>query len=184
MTALGTQQTVTALVTTLADNSTGAISAQDVRDMGESLRIPFGQIYESANSTATTISDSVTYVEVAMSGTSLTAGAYLFDEPANGRIRYTGTNPMMLRVNCTATIITASGTAQVLRFALGKNGTADASSAVEYKHLIAADQATVTCNLLVSVVQNDYVSLMVKNTTDTVNVTGTYLTLNATGIII
>ncbi|GAF88249.1 unnamed protein product, partial [marine sediment metagenome] len=142
------------------------------------------QIYDSGSSGVTTVADSVTYYECTIDASALTANPYLFDSPATGRLRYTGTNPVMMKVACSATVTTSAGTSMDLDFVLGKNGTADASSLIQYTHLLAASKVSVTVFLLVSVVQNDYVSLMVKNTTDTNNVVVTNISLQATGIII
>ena len=86
-----TQRTIATMLTQLADNTTGAITEQVARDILMTLRNGHGSISMTGlpNATATTISNTTDYVAVAGT-TALRSGAYGFDMPADGRLRYTG----------------------------------------------------------------------------------------------
>ncbi len=163
-----TQRTLAALRTLLADNTTNQISAQDLRDMMETLRAGHGEI--SITSTAeTTITSQDTFVDVA--GTfSLSDDAYHFDMNTNGQLRYTGPTNRVLHIAITASFTSASNN-RIIRVAAGKNGTEIAPS--EAKRFIAtgADLGSTAVHSLLHVSTNDYITLMVANGTATSNFT-------------
>lgn len=169
-----TQRNLDALQTLLADNSTGEISPQDLRDMLVSL-YP-GHAHASITTpAATTLSDTSTWVQVAGTYT-LGASSYKWTMAVNGRLACGADTSR--DVDVTATIsMTAAGNNQVLEFAIAVDGVIDATTTARTKIGTGADVAAVTCIGHVTVAPGEYISVMCRNTTSAVNVTAVLLGL-------
>lgn len=177
-----TQRTASALTTLLADNSTGNINEQDLRDVLVSLQPDTGQIYEQSNATATTVAAGSTWYEVTLSGTALTSGARNFDSPASGQLRYTGTPDRVFLI--VANFSVSSGSAnQALEFGIGLDGTIDATSVIITDSGAISTDRAMSLSFLITLSTNEYVSLMVQNTTGANDVTVSDLTMQAIGML-
>jgi hypothetical protein len=160
-----TARSLADILTLCANNTTGAISPQDIRDVIVSLRNGHGQIYVAAvDSAAVTISDTTNYFEATSPAWTLTSDAYLFDESAgNGRLTYTGIPDV--RVHVTASVsFTVAGANDVLYLRLGENGTPDEASEVHRKVGTGSDVGAVTMHLNTTMATGEYISLFVRNT--------------------
>lgn len=131
-----------------------------------------GQIYFAGNGTATTISNTTSFFEVSIASTlshNLPAGNW--DQPANGRLRNISGTPNMYRV--TGVISWEANTNnQQTEVAVLLNGVEVVPSAIKRKIANANDVGS--SNVEAFVVLNgttDYVSLGLKNTTSTANLT-------------
>jgi hypothetical protein len=132
------------------------------------LAAAYGCIYNSSTS-ATTISDTTSYFDVAGT-TTLVGGGSNFDMPANGRLRYTGSATKTFAVQVSASMTSASNN-QVLYLVLGVNGTEDTNTVVQRKTSTGADVGAASISGLISLAQNDYVTLMIRNSTTASNAT-------------
>lgn len=168
-----TQRTVSEIQTLLADNATGDISAQDLRDALETWRPRHGQMYvASGDGAATAISDTTNYVEcVDQTWTLDSMGSYEFDESAgNGRLTYIGTADIML--HCAATIsFTSASNNQVLSWRIGVSGTTMSASEVQVKVGTGSDVQSTAMHYVGQMSAGDYLSLFVRNTSSTASVT-------------
>jgi hypothetical protein len=161
------QLTTTAALAALADNTDGDISPQDVRNQFETLRMGMGQIFVPATASATvTIANTNDYVEVTNPAWTLSSGAYLFDEVSNGRLRYTGTVPVMAHIACSISM-TVSGTNQLTHWRLGLNTATDAASEVQRLIGVGSDVGSTALHLIETLTNGDYISLWVRNATST-----------------
>lgn len=160
----------------LADNSTGDISEQRQRDVLISLQGSHGTIGVQGNAVATVIPDTVAYVEFAP--VTVLGEALSFDQPANGRLRYTGAPGIAVAVTAIVTLQTASANQDIF-LRIGKNGVEDAESEQRVKKLVGADNVTVALQLLDQAVLNDFYSVLVRNTTSGSNATAVNLSLIA-----
>ena len=106
----------------LKDNSTGAISAQDLRDAVESVRPRYALMFVIISS-ATACTASGTYYPAAGTwGVSGLSGAqYEFNESTNGVLTYTGAEDVIAIVNWTCSM-TCTGTNDILSLRIGYNG--------------------------------------------------------------
>jgi hypothetical protein len=165
-----TQRSLAALMALLANNTTGDISPQDVRDLVETVRMKSGSLYvPEAAAAAIVIPDTINYVEMSAPAWTLNAGADGFDETAgNGRLTYKGVADAMLHVACTISLTAASNN-QVFHVMLAKNGTPDVSSEVIFKIGTGADAASTALHLVVQVALGDYLSVFIRNTTSASN---------------
>lgn len=174
-----TQRSVSDITTLLADNTTGAISAQDLRDALETWRPRHGQIYvAAADAAAITIGNTTDYVEATAPAWTLDAGdQYEFSElDGNGRLTYTGTADIM--VHCAATIsFTTGSNNQVLFWRIGVNGTTKPASEVQNKLAIGADVQSTAMHWVGMMSTGDHLSIWVRNTTAANNVTLTVANL-------
>ena len=183
-----TARTHAALVALLADNTTGNISPQDLRDMLESLNSPMGEIsYFNVTGTAVTInaqSNGSTNMVVCNPVTSVKGGGYLFDNGGanNGRLRYIGAGDKMLHVACS---ISFSGIGANENFVIGvaKNGTVDAASKCIRKVGGGGDIGSTAMHLMTNVSQNDYLEVYVGNMSSTANFTVHALNIFAAGMM-
>jgi hypothetical protein len=159
-----TQKTVAQVLTSLADNVSGAISPQDLRDAFVTWRPGHGQLYVStADAAAITIPDTVNYVECTAPVWSLSPAGYLFDESAgNGRLTYTGVVPVFVMTACAVSMSSASAN-QESRWRLGVNGVTDAASETIRFISTGSDIGSTSTHLMVSLNAGDYVSLFVRN---------------------
>ena len=156
-----TQRTVAALQAILADNVTGDISAQDVRDMLVSLAPDHGEMYIST-SAATTVSVKDTWYPI--SGTwALTGGAKNFSAGASG-LQFDGDEARLFRLAGTGSF--TGGTGDTLEFAFAKNGTVITPSIIRRK-LGSSDVGAAAIVSHATLDTGDQVSVYGRNTTDT-----------------
>lgn len=167
-----TQRTLTAILALLADNTTGDISPQDVRDMLVSSIGRCAQIsVPAANRAAVTIAGTVNYYEATAPTWVLGSFDALFDQSSgNGRLKYLGVVAADLHIACTISLTCGSNN-QVIHARLGKNGVSDAASEVQFKLGTVGDVASTALHLIATVSPGDYISLFVRNETGANNVT-------------
>jgi hypothetical protein len=166
-----TQRSLADIIALLANNTAGDISAQDMRDVVETLRMRAGQlsIPEVAGADVT-ISNTTAYFEVTAPTWTAFAGNDGFDESAgNGRLTYKGAADVMLHIACTISVTTGSNN-QVLHVMLAKNGVVDDASEVIFKLLTGNDERSTAMHMIASASTGDYFSIKVRNATSAVNV--------------
>ena len=175
-----TDRTIAALQTLLADNTSGAISAQDVRDMLVSLSVKYGDMYISTPS-ATTIGNTTNYYDVA--GT-YTGGTFKqFDMNTNGQLRYTGTPTIEVFVFANLSL-TVAGNNDIIHLEFRKNGVDVAGSDAMRKVATGTDVGSMSIVGITSMATNDYLTIAVRNETATDNVTGEEAHVLAVGLAI
>ena len=160
-----------ALQALLADNTTGDISAQDVRDVVESIYPGHGAMYISS-AAATTIGSASTYVKVA--GTTTATNLSNFSMAADNRLTYTGTPDVHVHVAVSLSMTSGSSN-QVVRFRVGKTGStagADAvASTIARKIGTGTDIGSTAVHFDGAMSTNDYLELFISNETGANNVT-------------
>ena len=167
-----TQRSVSTILGLLATNTTGDISAQDMRDALVTWRQCHGQLYvPAAARAAVTISDTTNFFEATTPAWTLSTGAHLFDESAgNGRLTYTGTAAVDVHVALSVSF-TSVGSNQVVRLRIGKNATPDPASEAHRKIGAGTDVGSTAIHLITSMSTGDYVSLWVRNVDNASDVT-------------
>lgn len=179
-----TQRSLAAIMALLANNATGDISPQDVRDMVESVRNRSGQIsVDEVDGAAIVISDTVTYFEATAPAWHLSPAADGFSEAGgNGRLTYVGVADVMVHASCTVSFSSPSNN-QVLHVVLAKNGVIDDHSEVIFKIGTAGDAESTAMHVIVAMSTNDYLSVKVRNSTSIANVTLLVANLQAMSMI-
>ncbi len=178
-----TARTLAALQTLLADNSSGAVSAQDLRDMLESLRNDHGEI-SITSAVETTIDTINVWVEADAGTWALTAGVTNnFSMGTNGRLQYDGNETRLFHIACSVAWISA-GNGKVYELAIGVDGTPITPSITRRKIGTGADVGATAVHALTQLATSSYLSLMVRNITDAVNVTLSLSNLFAMGMLI
>jgi hypothetical protein len=167
-----TQRTTTDVYNLLADNTSGGISPQDLRDGFATWRLGHGQIYvAAADATAISIAATSNYYEATAVPWTLTSGAHLFDESAgNGRLTYTGVADVWCHVACSISVVPASPV-QTLHFRIGLSGTTDAASEVIRYCANSTDIGSTALHLITGMSTGQYLSLWARNETSSANVT-------------
>lgn len=171
-----TQRTLATLQSLLADNATGDIAEQDVRDLLVSLQGSHGTIGVQGNAVETMITDTVSFFE--MAPVTALGEALRFDQSANGRLRYIGTPTVAVAVFGIVTMLGVSPNQDIF-VRIGKNGVADAESEQRIKKLGSTENIVMALQLLDQASLNDYYSLMVRNTSTASNVVAVNLSLMA-----
>jgi hypothetical protein len=167
-----TQQTITALKTLLADNTTQQISPQDVRDIVETVRAGYAALYVSA-AVESSIGVAGTFVKAAGTTTLVTDPAAVnWSMPANNRLRYDGTADRVVQVVCSISMQAAAANVD-LSWRLAKNGTTIAATEITRKVSTGGDNGAAAVSGLVEVTNGDYVELWIANETSTANATVT-----------
>lgn len=157
-----TQRTISALLALLADNTTGEISAQDVRDLVATMRASHGELALTvAGTVSITVQDD--WTEVSAGTWALSGYEHEFDSPGSGRLRYTGANPRLLHIACSVSFSLSTGTNDNVGLAIGVNGTVDTRGVAKRFISTAGDVGSTALHLAPLVSQNDYISLFMKN---------------------
>lgn len=182
-----TQRTLAALVTILADNVSGAISPEDIRDMLVSLTPSRGGMtIEPAGSLVTGIVTTATWTTLA--GTWTSNGEIDMRDwsmSANGVLKYSGTESQAALITGKVGLTPGAGNTEYsLAYAL--NGTANERFAAS--HRFAGAQAgtartTMPITAMITIATNDEISLMVRNDTGTEDCTAHRATLSVIGFI-
>ena len=175
-----TQKTLAANYTALADSTTADILAVSIRDAIESVRMGHGEIAVTS-STETTIGTQNTFVQVAGTYT-LSGNAHNWDMNTSGRLRYLGPEDRVVHIAGSFSL-TSPVNNKTYRIAIAKNGTPIAVSEVQRKLGISADVGSGAAHSLIDVATNDYISMMVTNSTDTTNITFVTLTLSCIDMV-
>lgn len=172
-----TQRSKSALATLFADNATGEISPQDLRDFLETMHPPYGSCYISS-SAETSITDTTSFVKAA--GTTTDVSLHRFDGKTalsvDNRLKYTGSPDVHVHGVVSFSMSIASGTNKVLELAAYHYDDSLASGD-KLTHSIVSRNASNTAigtgalHFDVTLSTNDFIELHVRNTTDTTNVT-------------
>lgn len=170
-----TQRTISDLQTLLADNTSGDISPQDSRDVMETLRAGHAEIY-IATPAATTFTDSTSY-EVVAGTWALSSGAYNWTMDVNGQLKYTGVANRMVHI--AVSISMSSSANQMIPYvAVAKNGTRLVPSTIIRKMGSAGDIGSTALHAFTSVATDNYLEIIVRNSTWTAAQTITLDTAN------
>lgn len=160
-----TRRSLSALQTVLADNTVGAISPQDVRDVLVSAAPPYGAMYISS-SAATSLSADNTWTKV--SGTTTSTNLKEFTMPANNRLTYGGVAPVHCHVVASISM-TAGANNQVFGFRIVKNGdetlTDSVASELRRKVGTGTDVGSLAVHYDSAMTTGDYLELWVENET-------------------
>lgn len=173
---------LSALLAQLPDNTTGDISAEDIRDVVVSLFPSRGQLDLTAGATTTFALTNTWYKLSCTTALDATLGQDGFSQTANNELTATkAVNQVLL---CTATIEgSSSGNNKVYSFTFAKNGTPLSTAHVTEKFETSGALKTMSVMALISTAQNDAISVYVRNDTDTTSFTTANLTLSAVGFI-
>lgn len=176
-----TPRTISALLTLLADNTLGAISEQDLRDLVVSFSPSVGGAYMEGNATATTVALVSTWYKIA--GVTTAYGSLVdFSMPASNRLTYGGTTTRHMMV--AATLVVTNATAnQVGEVSIYKNGTIVPGATMGFKTLVGGDPTIVSVIAQVELAPTDYIELFIQNTTGANDMTVTYLNVGVRGEI-
>lgn len=182
-----TIRTLAAVLALLADNTSGDISPQDLRDAVVSAAVPHGRLSGTGNATATTIADTTSFNAVVVDSIALThvssiLGTDDFDMPVAGQLRYIGTTSKEFMIEATISV-TAVSNNQELHFRLAKNGTSDVTTEMRHKIGTGADVVALALHGLITLTTNDYITVVAKNTTTASNITVVNCGLLATGMM-
>lgn len=175
-----TARSLAELQTLLADNISGAISPQDLRDFLVSVTPPYGAMSRNVAS-ATTIVTPGTYYKAA--GTTTVGNVRNMDMPTDNRLRYTGVSPRHFHIAVTVAMTTASVN-NVVGLKIAKNGTVIDSSITRRYVTTGADIGSTALHGDIVLSTNDYLELWVTNESDTDSVTIQELYFFAMGMLV
>ena len=180
-----TPRTLSTLLTQLADNTSGNITAQVIRDLLVSLYPSRGQLeLASGGSVATTFTGAGTYTSV--KGTTQLDTAVCtscVSMPGNGQLQWEKASSQVLLVNATLEVLPA-GNNKRYTFTFAKNGTPISELAfTAFYGNLSGNPAGVFLSGLVPIVEDDVLSVVVKNDTDTTALTASVLTLSGVGFM-
>ena len=176
-----TQRTLAALLAVLPDNSVGNVSAEDVRDIVETLRPDRGTVYVSTPIETVIATVSVPVKALGTTTLESTPAAKNFDMPVSNRLRYIGTAARAVNVQIAASMTTAASNKEVALH-VAKNGAVIVSSFMERKTGTSSDKGSAPTFANVDMSNGDYVELFVSNETDNTNLTIERMTMIANGM--
>ncbi len=174
-----TPRTISALLTLFADNTTGAISEQDARDLIVSFSPSLGGMFMEGNTSATTVALVSTWYKIA--GATTAYGSLVdFTMPASNRLTYGGTVSRHFSI-VAALAVTSGSASQEGKIALYKNGAIVTGATMGFKTVAIGDPTSVPFVAQVELAPTDYVELYIQNVTGGTDLTATYLNLSASG---
>ena len=168
-----TERSKSALLTLLADNTVGAISPQDLRDVLVSLINPFGSFYVSSPA-GTSITQAGTYVKAA--GTTTANNLSSFTMPASNRLTYTGTATRHFHIATHLSFTSSTGN-RVIGVQLAVDGTALPNSTHTVKIGTGSDTQAMSLHWDAMMSSNQYIELFITDTqgTNTITLSTGYL---------
>lgn len=164
-----TIRTVAQIEALLADNATGAISAQDVRDAFKTWRSTAAQTYV-ITPVETTISTVDTFVKAAGTFGISPATTGNFSIVANNQIINNAGVSRRVLVTASVTMTMASNN-KIARVAFAKNGTVDSGTEQQRYVSTGADVGALSLQAVIDMANADYVEIWVANGTDNTNMT-------------
>lgn len=174
VTMADTQRTLQALRALLADNTSQAISPQDIRDFLETFIPGHASAYISSTA-ATVLSDTSTWIQVA--GTySLSSEQKNWNQAVAGQLDYDGPEDRLVTINCGISMTCVSNN-QTVEIGIGKNGTIWTPSIGQRKVGTGADVGRAAITAQLRVVSGDYLSVMWRNITGANNLTAEAMTV-------
>jgi len=180
-----TPKTLAQLLAQLPDNTTGDISAEDIRDSVVSLYPSRGQLQlASGGTTVTTFASSGTYT-ILKGVTELDTDvcSSCVSMPSNGVLKLLKNVAQVVLVNATIEVLPASNNKRYT-FTFAKNGIAIPGLAfTAYFGNLGGNPAGVFLSGLLPMTGNDELSVVVKNDTDTTNITASVFTMSLVGFI-
>lgn len=172
-----TERTLAELLAICADNTTGDISPQDLRDVIISLSLDYGECYLTMPA-ATAIAQAQTFIKLA--GATVEGSLADFTMPASNRLQHIGALVHKSRVEACVSLISAANN-QEIRIAIAKNGVVVPSSVQHHFIASGADVSSTNLQCIVELAMNDFVEVWVANWTSASNVTAVALNMLATG---
>lgn len=177
-----TPKTLAALLAQLPDNTSGDISAEDIRDVVVSLFPSRGQIDLTVGAT-TTFSGQNVWTK--MAGTTVldsSLGQDGFSMPGNNELRATKAVNQVLF--CVANIeVSCASNNKTFGATFAKNGTAISTFHVSQKLASGGESYFFSFAGLIPTTTNDIISVYVRNETDSTSLVTQNLTLSAVGFI-
>jgi len=163
-----TARTKAEILALMADNTVGAISPQDIRDMIVSMSAANGRVSMGAPA-ATTITTPGTYYKAA--GATVAGGdPDSFTESTSNRLTYTGAPERHLNIVASATV-SAVGTDQVVGVKVAYNGTVIDASIARTIIKASGNAFSISCHIDQHMSTDDYLEVWVTNETSTGAVT-------------
>lgn len=181
-----TDRSIADILALFPDNSTGAVSPQDLRDMVVSLQTAYGDMYVSS-ALATTLGTTGTAVKA---GGTTTAGILQdFSMPTDNRLRYDGAATRAVHAVATATILSTAVSQDITAYIYhydnsSTSGAVVAKSAAAHSlSTVASEPHAITVQAQVEMDTNDYLEFWLANDTSSQNVTAQNMNLVARGVV-
>jgi hypothetical protein len=180
-----TPRTLSTLLTLLADNTSGDITAQVIRDLTVSLYPSRGQLaLTSGGALATTFGGAGSYT--ALRGTTALDTAVCtscVSMPANGQLKWEKASTHVLMANATLEVLPAANQKRYT-FTFAKNGVPIPTLALTYFYgNLQGNPVGVYLSGLIPIAEDDIISVVVKNDSDTTAITAAVLTLSGVGFM-
>ena len=174
-----TSRTQSSILALLANNTSGDISPQDLRDLVVSIFPGWGNFYISS-AAQTTISGAGT--AVLMAGTTTGGSTRNFTHASPGRLTYTGTPTSRFFVIATVTLDVAAGSNIDLSVQLFRSGSL-ITGAEQRVNNTAGNPSNVVVVTDVSLATNQYIEVFVENEDDTANIDVTQANIMVFGFL-
>lgn len=180
-----TPKVLSALLAQLPDNTSGDISAEDIRDAVVSLYPSRGQVeLTSGGSAATTFVSSGTYVKLAgTTALDTSIDSTSVSQPSNGVLKMLKNVNQVVLANASLEVLPAANNKRYT-FTFAKNGTAIPGLAyTAFYGNLSGNPVGVFLSGLVPMGYNDELSVVVRNDSDTTSITASVYTVSLIGFI-
>lgn len=170
------QRTIAGLLGVLLDNTRRLIRPVHFRDIVETLRVDYGQIYLTATATTTVASAGVYYKAAGTTALSAVPPARNFSMPASNRLQYNGATPRLAEVWAHFSVDTAIN--QLLRFQFRQVTTLDTETLQQRYFEPVGDIGPFGMKAIMLLAPGDYVELWGSNQSSPNNFTVDSLTMS------
>lgn len=181
-----TARSISDLQTLLADNTSGGISAQKVRDMLVSLKAAYGGMYFTTPAATTPAGASTPLKALGATTAGLLSG---FSMPTDNRLRYDGTPTRLVEVSCVGNVVAGVASKKISAHLYHYDASATTGAVIPESEVelqlsgTETDEQVITVLAQVEMDTNDYIELWIENHTDTNTITIDRANIKAIGHI-
>ena len=166
-----TPRSVADLQVLLADNTVGAISPQDLRDLLASVVQPYGSLHFTTPAPTTPAGAALKAL-----GTTTSVNLSGFDMPVSNRLRYTGSVTRHAHIACSVSFTMGGNNKVAGLYIYHFDASADSGAVLDHSHIerfvgTGADIGSTALHADVMMDINDYLEIWVENHTDNAAIT-------------
>jgi hypothetical protein len=175
-----TNRSLAEILLLLADNTTGDISPQDMRDAVLSLTPAHGSMIVTTPAETLVVSANTPLKAAGVTGS--TGTLHDFTMPVDNRLTFNGASPREVQIAASLSM-TAIGNNVTISVYLARNGVVIPGSHMQQRIGTGADIQAISTSANFTLGVNDYIELWVENNSDTTNLQVEFMQMNVLGVL-
>ena len=175
-----TNRSLAELLILLADNTTGDISPQDIRDAVLSLTPAHGSMTVTTPGLTGVVTVNTPLKAAGVTGSTGTLHDYTM--PLDNRLTFGGASPRETQIACSLSLTTVGNNITVSIY-LARNGVIIPGSRMQQRIGTGADIQAISTSANFTLSDTDYIELWVENNTDATDITVEFMQMNVLGVL-